>query len=103
MGSGVITDPSFSQRPDAFAIGHNRRDPGGVEQHDVAACRGQLLLGMNLPHAMEDELAGFQPGEAHSTLIETASGKRVPAMQPRDHEGHVLKPAQAVVKKLSGR
>ncbi|MDR2331449.1 MAG: transcriptional regulator, partial [Comamonas sp.] len=46
----------------------------------------------------EDQL--FAPGEAHSSLVEKASGQPVARMQPQTADGRVLAPGAAVVRKL---
>jgi DNA-binding HxlR family transcriptional regulator len=46
----------------------------------------------------EDQL--FAPGEAHSSLVEKASGQPVARMQPRTADGQVLAPDAAMVRKL---
>jgi len=46
----------------------------------------------------EDQL--FAPGEAHSSLVEKASGKPVARMQPQTADGQVLAPSAAMVRKL---
>jgi DNA-binding HxlR family transcriptional regulator len=76
---------------------------GSAYQEYVLTSKGENLFPAIVALRQWGERHLFAPGEAHSTLIEKASGKRVAAMQPRDHEGHVLKPAQAAVKKLSNR
>ncbi|MDR0261237.1 MAG: helix-turn-helix transcriptional regulator [Comamonas sp.] len=46
----------------------------------------------------EDQL--FAPGEAHSSLVEKASGQPVARMQPKTADGQVLAPDAAMVRKL---
>ncbi len=46
----------------------------------------------------EDQL--FALGEAHSSLVEKASGQPVARMQPQTADGRVLAPGAAVVRKL---
>lgn len=46
----------------------------------------------------EDQL--FAPGEAHSSLVEKASGQPVARMQPQTADGQVLAPDAAMVRKL---
>jgi DNA-binding HxlR family transcriptional regulator len=76
---------------------------GSAYQEYVLTAKGESLFPAIVALRQWGERHLFAPGEAHSTLIEKTSGKRVAAMQPRDHDGHVLRPAHAVVKKLAGR
>lgn len=46
----------------------------------------------------EDQL--FSPGEAHSSLVEKASGRPAARMQPQTADGQVLAPDDAMVRKL---
>jgi DNA-binding HxlR family transcriptional regulator len=73
---------------------------GSAYQEYVLTAKGESLFPAMVALRQWGERHLFAPGEAHSELIETASGKRVAAMQPRDHDGKILKPSHAVVKKL---
>lgn len=76
---------------------------GSAYQEYVLTAKGESLFPAIVALRQWGERHLFGAGEAHSTLIEKASGKRVAPMQPHDHEGKVLKAAQAVVKKLVPR
>jgi DNA-binding HxlR family transcriptional regulator len=73
---------------------------GSAYQEYVLTPKGESLFPAIVALRQWGERHLFAAGEAHSVLIETASGKRVSAMQPHDHAGKILKPAQAVVKKV---
>ena len=74
---------------------------GSAYQEYVLTAKGESLFPTIVALRQWGERHLFAPGEAHSTLIEKANGKRVGAMQPHDHEGKVLKATHAVVKKLA--
>jgi DNA-binding HxlR family transcriptional regulator len=73
---------------------------GSAYQEYVLTPKGESLFPAIVALRQWGERHLFAPGEAHSVLIEKDSGKRVSAMQPHAHDGHILKPAHAVVKKV---
>lgn len=73
---------------------------GSAYQEYVLTSKGESLFPAIVALRQWGEHHLFATGEAHSVLLEKDSGKRVSPMQPRDHDGHILKPAQAVVKKI---
>ena len=73
---------------------------GSAYQEYVLTSKGESLFPAIVALRQWGERHLFAAGEAHSVLIEKDSGKRVTAMQPHDHDGHILKPAHAVVKKV---
>ncbi len=73
---------------------------GSAYQEYVLTPKGESLFPAIVALRQWGERHLFAPGEAHSVLIEKDSGKRVPAIQPHGHDGRVLQPAQAVVKKV---
>lgn len=74
---------------------------GSAYQEYILTAKGESLFTAVVALRQWGERHLFAPGEAHSVLIDKASGKRVAAMQPHDHEGKVLKATQAVVKKVT--
>ncbi|MRW88927.1 transcriptional regulator [Duganella sp. FT80W] len=74
---------------------------GSAYHEYVLTSKGESLFTAIVALRQWGERHLFAPGEAHSVLVETGSGKRVAAMHPHDHEGKVLKPAHAVVKKVT--
>lgn len=74
---------------------------GSAYQEYVLTAKGESLFPAIVALRQWGERHLFAAGEAHSVLVEKASGKRVAAMQPHDHQGKVLKPAQALVKKIA--
>lgn len=74
---------------------------GSAYQEYVLTAKGESLFPAIVALRQWGERHLFAPGEAHSTLVDKASGKRVAPMQPHDHQGNVLKATQAVVKKLA--
>jgi DNA-binding HxlR family transcriptional regulator len=73
---------------------------GSAYQEYVLTPKGESLFPVIVALRQWGERHLFAAGEPHSVLIEKASGKRVTAMHPHDHEGKVLKASHAVVKKL---
>ena len=74
---------------------------GSAYQEYVLTSKGESLFPVIVALRQWGERHLFAPGEPHSTLVEKATGRRVTAMQPHDHEGKILKATQAVVKKLA--
>jgi DNA-binding HxlR family transcriptional regulator len=74
---------------------------GTSYQQYVLTPKGESLFPVVLALRQWGERHLFAKGEAHSLLVEQASGKAVAAMQPRAHDGQVLRPADTVVKKLA--
>jgi DNA-binding HxlR family transcriptional regulator len=74
---------------------------GSAYQEYVLTIKGESLFPVIVGLRQWGERHLFAAGEPHSTLIEKASGKRVVAMHPHDHEGKVLKATHTVVKKLA--
>lgn len=74
---------------------------GSAYQEYVLTAKGESLFTAIVALRQWGERHLFAPGEAHSTLLDKASGKRVPVMSPHDHQGQVLQATQAVVKKLA--
>ncbi|WP_343729464.1 helix-turn-helix domain-containing protein [Duganella sp.] len=73
---------------------------GSAYQEYVLTAKGESLFPAIVALRQWGEHHLFAAGEAHSTLIERVSGKPVAAMQPRDHDDRILKPGQALVKKV---
>lgn len=73
---------------------------GSAYQEYILTNRGESLFAAIVALRQWGERHLFASGEAHSVLVEKASGKRVGAMQPHDHDGNVLNADQAIVKKL---
>lgn len=73
---------------------------GSAYQEYVLTPKGESLFPAIVALRQWGERHLFAQGEAHSVLIEKDSGKRVSSMEPHGHDGHILKPAQAVVKKV---
>jgi len=73
---------------------------GSAYQEYVLTEAGNDLFPLVLALRQWGERQLFSPGEAHSELIETASGKPVAAMLPRRQDGSVLMPHDTRVRKL---
>jgi DNA-binding HxlR family transcriptional regulator len=73
---------------------------GSSYQEYVLTAKGEELFPVVVALRQWGERQLFGKGEAHSVLVETASGKPVAAMLPHDRAGRVLKPADTTVKKI---
>ncbi|NVD74870.1 transcriptional regulator [Duganella sp. BJB488] len=74
---------------------------GTSYQEYVLTPKGEDLFPVVVALRQWGERQLFGKHDPHSLLIEAATGKPVAAMLPRDHAGHVLKPAHAQVKKTT--
>ena len=72
---------------------------GSSYQEYVLTPRGEQLFPVVVALRQWGEQHLFGPGEAHSQLLERATGQEVAPMQPRAADGQVLGPWQAVVHK----
>lgn len=72
---------------------------GTSYQEYVLTPRGEQLFPVVVALRQWGEQHLFGPGEAHSQLLERATGQEVAPMQPRAADGQVLGPWQAVVHK----
>ena len=73
---------------------------GSAYQAYVLTPRGQSLLPVVLALRQWGESNLFKPGEAHSLLLDKATGQPVPPLRVLDAQGHELRPAQTWVRKL---
>ncbi len=73
---------------------------GTSYQQYVLTPRGESLFPVVVALRQWGEHYLFAKGEPHSLLVDKASGKPVAPMLPRDQAGQVLKPVNALVKKL---
>lgn len=73
---------------------------GTSYQQYVLTPKGESLFPVVVALRQWGELHLFAKGEWHSLLVDKASGKPVAPMLPRDQAGQVLRPANAMVKKL---
>ncbi|MYM96542.1 winged helix-turn-helix transcriptional regulator [Duganella vulcania] len=76
---------------------------GTSYQEYVLTTKGEALFPVVVALRQWGERQLFGKGEPHSLLIESETGKPVAVMLPRDHAGHVLKPAGARVKKITDK
>lgn len=74
---------------------------GGAYQEYVLTEAGKNLFPVVLALRQWGERQLFTPGEPHSELIETKTGKPVQRMVPRNEDGDVLLPDDTKVRKLS--
>lgn len=74
---------------------------GGAYQEYVLTEAGKNLFPVVLALRQWGERQLFTPGEPHSELIETKTGKPVQRMVPRNEDGEVLLPDDTKVRKLS--
>lgn len=74
---------------------------GTSYQEYVLTAKGEGLFPVVVALRQWGERQLFGKGEPHSLLIESATGKPVGVMQPRDHAGQVLRPAATLVKKTT--
>ena len=74
---------------------------GTSYQQYVLTPKGESLFPVVVALRQWGERHLFASAEPHSLLVEKASGKAVAPMLPHDHAGHVLKPADTLVKKIT--
>ena len=73
---------------------------GSAYQAYVLTPRGESLFPVVLALRQWGEGNLFKPGEAHSLLLDKATGQPVPPLRVQDAQGHELRPAQTWVRKL---
>lgn len=73
---------------------------GGAYHDYLLTPKGEALFGVVLSLRQWGEAQLYRRGEAHSRLLERASGKPLPRMQPLNRDGRALRAADTVVKKL---
>ncbi|NED66178.1 helix-turn-helix transcriptional regulator [Streptomyces sp. SID10244] len=73
---------------------------GSAYQEYVLTAAGQELFPLLVALRQWGERHRFEAGEAHSQLIESATRRPLPYMQPLDAAGHALASGQTVVLKL---
>lgn len=73
---------------------------GSAYQDYVLTAAGRDLFPLLVALRQWGERHRFAAGEAHSTLIERASGTPLPLMHPQDASGHPIASEQTVVRKL---
>ncbi|MGO4761573.1 winged helix-turn-helix transcriptional regulator [Cupriavidus sp. 2KB_3] len=76
---------------------------GSAYQEYVLTPRGEELFPVVVALRQWAESHLFTQGEPHSDLVERTSGKPIPRMVPRAHDGSTLMPHDAEVRKLPGR
>lgn len=74
---------------------------GTSYQEYVLTAKGEHLFPVVVALRQWGERHLFAKGEPHSVLVDTASGKPVPAMLPHGREGGVLKAGDTWVKKIA--
>lgn len=74
---------------------------GTSYQEYVLTAKGEGLFPVVVALRQWGERQLFGKGDRHSLLLESETGKPVAVMLPRDHAGHVLKPAATRVKKTT--
>lgn len=72
---------------------------GSAYQEYVLTAKGESLFPIVVALRQWGERHLFGRGERHSRLLEKGTGKPVPPMLPRSHDGRVLAPGEAVVRK----
>ncbi|ALA85879.1 winged helix-turn-helix transcriptional regulator [Stenotrophomonas geniculata] len=73
---------------------------GSVYQEYVLTAAGQELFPLLVALRQWGERHRFGMGEAHSQLVELATRRPLPYMQPRGRDGQPLQPAATRVRKL---
>ena len=73
---------------------------GSAYQAYVLTPRGESLFPVVLALRQWGEGNLFKPGEAHSLLLDKATGQPVPPLRVLDAQGYELRPAQTWVRKL---
>jgi len=73
---------------------------GSAYQEYVLTAQGQDLFPLVVALRQWGERYLFQPGEAHSVLVEQRSGQALAAMQARSHDGRLLQAQDTVVLKV---
>lgn len=74
---------------------------GTSYQEYVLTPKGEQFFSVVVAFRQWGEQFLFDPGEAHSQLIETSSGKPLGFMQPIAADGRVIAPSAASVRKIS--
>ena len=100
MARNILSD-RLRKLVDAGVLQTQPASDGSAYQEYALTAKGLSLFPVvvALRQWGEDQL--FAPGEAHSTLVEKASGQPVARMQPQTADGHLLVPDDAVVRKLA--
>ena len=100
MARNILSD-RLRKLVDAGVLQTQPASDGSAYQEYALTAKGLSLFPVvgALRQWSEDQL--FAPGEAHSTLVEKASGQPVARMQPQTADGHLLVPDDAVVRKLA--
>ncbi|PWC10970.1 winged helix-turn-helix transcriptional regulator [Brenneria corticis] len=74
---------------------------GSAYQEYVLTPKGAQLFPLVVVLRQWGERHLFEPGEAHSRLLERQTGKPLPAMAPRSAEGRLLAPQDTYVQKVN--
>ena len=100
MARNILSD-RLRKLVDAGVLQTQPASDGSAYQEYALTAKGLSLFPVvvALRQWGEDQL--FAPGEAHSTLVEKASGQPVARMHPQTADGHLLVPDDAVVRKLA--
>lgn len=100
VARNILTD-RLRRLVDAGILAFQPAREGGAYQEYVLTEAGEDLFPLVLALRQWGERQLFSPGEAHSELIETATGEPVAPMLPRARDGKVLMPHDAAVRKLA--
>ncbi|WMJ68421.1 helix-turn-helix domain-containing protein [Stenotrophomonas sp. 24(2023)] len=84
---------------DAGLLQQQPASDGSAYQEYVLTDAGRDLFPVLVALRQWGERHRYAAGEWHSTLVERSTGTPLPYMQPLDHSGHPVDPAQAVVRK----
>ncbi len=73
---------------------------GTAYQEYVLTAKGDRLFPILVALRQWGEHHLFEPGEAHSLLIDKRTGKPIPLMAPKASDGRTLSPAETTVQKV---
>lgn len=102
MARNVLAD-RLRRLVEAGILDQQPASDGSAYQEYVLTPRGEELFPVVVALRQWAESHLFTQGEPHSDLVERTSGKPIPRMVPRAHDGSTLMPHDAEVRKLAGR
>ncbi len=99
MARNILSD-RLRKLVDAGILDTQDASDGTAYQEYVLTPQGESLFPVVVALRQWGEQHLFTPGERHSVLIETRTGKPIPRMAPQAKDGSVLLPAATEVRKV---
>ena len=99
VARNILTD-RLRKLVDAGVLQLQAASDGTAYQEYVLTAKGEGLFPMVVALRQWGEAHLFAPGERHSVLIDTHTGKPLAPMLPHNEEGAVLQPGATAVKKV---